>query len=128
MVMNPNPYYPPYPPQQQTVQKVAVPVWVIVLVCAGVVGLLGMIGLAFVAHHSPLLHRVGIVHSASYNQGYDMGRQLDASKWPDVQSAGYDARQACGVIQPFATMGHRPDDPGDWIDGCAAALHDRGMR
>ena len=125
--MNPNPYYPPYyPPRQQPVQKVAIPVWVIVLVCAGAVGLLGMIGLALVAQL--LMHRVGIVHSQSYNQGYDMMRNADESHWADVKAAGYDAHSACGVMEPFATFAHRPADPGDWIQGCTDALHDRGMR
>jgi hypothetical protein len=31
-------------------------------------------------------------------------------------------------MEPFAIFGHRPADPGDWIQGCTDAVHDRGMR
>jgi hypothetical protein len=128
--MNRNPSYPPYyPPQQQPVQKVAIPVWVIVLVCAGAVGLLGMIGLAFVAHHSPLFHRVAIVHSQSYNQGYDIGRRADPSHWGEVQRSGYDPHSACTMMEPFiAVAGQHPASAADWIEGCTDGLHDRGIR
>jgi hypothetical protein len=130
MVMNPNPYYPPYqPPQSAAQQKVAIPVWVIALVCAGVVGLLGMITLAFVAHHSPLLHRVGIVHSASYNQGYDTVKNADPSKFGEIQSSGYDARSSCTMMEPFiAVAGQHPANAADWIEGCTDGLRDKGMR
>ena len=57
-----------------------------------------------------------------------MGLLVLTNPLTHVKAAGYDARQACGAIEPFASFRQRPADPGEWIDGCADALHDRGMR
>jgi hypothetical protein len=120
--MNPYPYPYPYPPPQPA--KVSIPVWVIVLVRVIAVGMLSVMGLLVMAH--PLVHRLSIVHSQSYNQGYDMMRNADSSRWDELRSYGYDARSACSMIEAF--IPNKPADAGDWIRGCADALHDKGMR
>jgi hypothetical protein len=119
--MYPNPYYPP-PPTPAAQQKVAVPVWVIALVCGAVMAVLGMITLAFVVHHSPLIHRATVVHSQSYNEGYRRAQSGDGTALPNGWTAASVCQIGEGMVQPA------PASAGDWIDGCTDGMHDRGYR
>jgi hypothetical protein len=126
-MMYPNPYYPnpyyPTPTYQPPRPKPALPTWAIVLIA--VVGCLGMIGLALIGQK--VYHRLGIVHSQSYKQGYDAMRNADSRKWwSDVQPYGYTPRSACAMVEAFSMP--KPADAGDWIQGCTDALHDKGIR